>query len=192
MADGAWSRATNYAAHAVNPAARSRLSAGLLFYRHTGDRLEVLLAHPGGPYFARKDAGAWTIPKGEPEPGEDLFDCARRETEEEVGYVAPHAKERYVALGQCQQRGGKVVHAFACEADVALDVLGASTFEIEWPPRSGQRQRFPEVDAAQYFDLETARAKIRPAQAVFLDRLVELLSNAAERPDGRHPGGQRA
>jgi predicted NUDIX family NTP pyrophosphohydrolase len=155
--------------------ARASTSAGLLVYRRTAARLEVLLVHPGGPYFARKDDGVWTVPKGEPEPGEDLFACARRETREELGYGAPDDLARYAALGECKQRGGKVVHAWACEADLPLAALGESTFEIEWPPRSGKRARFPEIDAARYFDVEAARAKMNPAQVVFLDRLVRIV-----------------
>ena len=154
--------------------ASSKRSAGILLYRRK-EPLEVLLVHPGGPYFARKDAGAWTVPKGEPSTGEDLFACAQREVAEELGCVPPLEMERYTQLGECRQSGGKVVHAWACEADLALSTLGPSTFEIEWPPRSGQRKQFPEIDAAQYFDLATAREKINPAQAVFLDRLLASL-----------------
>ena len=150
---------------------RSKSSAGLLVYRLGATGPELLLVHPGGPYFAKKDAGAWTIPKGELEPGEDLLACARREFLEELGQPPPPLDAGYLALGECRQRGGKVVHAWACQADLTLDAsLGASTFEIEWPPRSGRRRSFPEIDVAEYFDVETARRKLNPAQHVLIDR----------------------
>jgi predicted NUDIX family NTP pyrophosphohydrolase len=154
--------------------ARAKQSAGILFYRVRDAQLEVLLVHPGGPYYARKDTGAWTIPKGEPEVGEALLDCARREAREELGCELPPSAASYSSLGSCRQRGGKLVHAWACEAELPLDRVGASTFELEWPPRSGKRQSFPEVDLARYFGLNAAREKINPAQVMFLEELVAL------------------
>ena len=151
----------------------ARTSAGFLIYRRREGRLEVLLAHPGGPFFARKDDGAWTIPKGEPEPGEDLLGAARRELREEVGC---EAGDPLIPLGSIEQRGGKTVHAWAFEGDRAEDApLPVNEFELEWPPRSGERRRFPEVDRALFFPMELARAKIRESQRPFLTRLEEAL-----------------
>jgi len=151
----------------------ARVSAGLLVYRRREGRLEVLLAHPGGPFFARQDEGAWTIPKGEPEPGEDLLATAQRELREEIGCEARGA---LIPLGSVKQRGGKTVHAWAFEGDLEEDApLPVNEFELEWPPRSGERRRFPEIDRAGFFPLELARAKIREAQRPFLTRLEEAL-----------------
>jgi len=142
-------------------------------YRRTGNSFEVFLVHPGGPFFTRKDAGVWTIPKGEPDEGEDLLLCARREFLEETG-ITP--REPFLCLGEIRQKGGKTVHAWAFAGDWrAEEGLSSNFFEIEWPPRSGRRQSFPEVDRAEWFSLEDARTRINPAQAVFLDRLQELL-----------------
>jgi predicted NUDIX family NTP pyrophosphohydrolase len=150
------------------------VSAGLLMYRLGPDGLEVLLAHPGGPFFRNKDAGAWTIPKGVPTPGEALPDAARREFQEEMG-LSPG--EPLLSLGEVRQKGGKVVHAWAFAGELPAGFVARSnTFEVEWPPRSGRRQAFPEVDRAEMFALEVARGKINPAQAVFLDRLGQLLA----------------
>lgn len=154
--------------------ATAKLSAGLLMF-HRGPRgLEVLLAHPGGPFFRNKDAGAWGIPKGEPEPGEALRAAALREFTEEMGLPAV---EPLLPLGEIRQKGGKTVHAWAFEgAALPPDFTPASnTFELEWPPRSGRRQAFPEIDRAALFDLAAARLKITEAQAAFLDRLLALL-----------------
>lgn len=140
-------------------------SAGILLCR--GD--EVLLVHPGGPFFAKKDLGAWSIPKGELEPGEDPRTRALIEFEEETGTALGDAELR--DLGEITQKGGKVVIAFAAQGDLAAEAIVSNTFEIEWPPRSGRRRSFPEVDRAQWFDIPTAREKINPAQAAFLDRL---------------------
>jgi predicted NUDIX family NTP pyrophosphohydrolase len=148
-------------------------SAGMLMYRRAAHGLEVLLAHPGGPYFTKKDAGGWTIPKGEPESGEPLEAAAAREFSEETGL--PVIGER-LPLGDIRQKGGKTVHAWAFAGDVPPGFVPTSNlFEMEWPPRSGRRQQFPEIDRAEMFPLEVAREKINPAQAAFLDRLVELL-----------------
>jgi predicted NUDIX family NTP pyrophosphohydrolase len=151
----------------------SKVSAGLLMFRRRPNGVEVLLAHPGGPFFRNKDEGAWTVPKGEAAPGEDLIERARIEFEEELGIK--RAGE-LLALGSVQQKGGKIVHAWAIEGDVPSDFVAKSnTFEIEWPPHSGKIQSFPEVDQARFFSLEEARRKINPAQRDFLDRLEELL-----------------
>jgi predicted NUDIX family NTP pyrophosphohydrolase len=156
----------------------AKLSAGMLMYRRHGERgLEVLLVHPGGPFFRNKDVGAWGIPKGEPDLDEPLEDAARREFAEEVGLPIV---EPVIPLGEIRQAGGKTVHAWAF-AGTALApgfVPPSNTFELEWPPRSGRRQSFPEIDRAEMFPLAEARVKITPAQAAFLDRLLVLLAPA--------------
>ena len=142
-------------------------------FRRKGDGLEVLLVHPGGPFFAKKDIGAWSIPKGEVAPGEDLLARAQLEFEEELG-IRPSGN--WIELGSIRQKGGKIVHAWAFEGDLPDSFkLKSNTFEIEWPPRSGKRQKFPEVDQAGFFPEEVARQKINPAQAAFLDRLRNQL-----------------
>jgi len=147
-----------------------KTSAGLLLFRRRADAIEVLLVHPGGPLFAKKDSGAWSIPKGEIEPGEELLARAKREFEEETG-IAPRGE--FFEIGSVKQKGGKVVHAWAFEGDVGENFrFRSNTFEMEWPSRSGRVQSFPEVDRAEFFPLETARGKINPAQAEFLDRLA--------------------
>ena len=138
-----------------------------------GGALEVLLVHPGGPFFRNKDLGSWTIPKGEAADGEDLLTRASIEFQEELGVPA---EGEWIALGSVKQKGGKVVHAWAVEADLAPSFqLQSNEFEMEWPPRSGRRQSFPEVDQALFLSEDAARQKINPAQVEFLDRLVELL-----------------
>jgi predicted NUDIX family NTP pyrophosphohydrolase len=141
-------------------------SAGILLRR--GD--EVLLVHPGGPFWAKKDAGAWSIPKGEYEAGDDPRACALREFEEELGTALP-ADTELVELGSVKQKSGKVITAFAAEGDLDTETITSNTFEIEWPPRSGRMQAFPEVDRAAWFSLAEAREKLNPAQAEFLVRL---------------------
>lgn len=143
-------------------------SAGILLYRRTGGRLEVLLVHPGGPFWRNRDAGAWTIPKGEIDPGEDALACARRELREEIGLAFDGPA---TPLPPVKQKGGKLVRAWAAEGDFDPAALTSVPFEIEWPPRSGRRASFPEVDRAAWFDLETARGKINAAQAAWLDAL---------------------
>ena len=156
------------------PAKRTLLSAGLLMFRGKADALEVLLVHPGGPFFARKDDGVWTIPKGEAAPGEDLLTRARIEFEEELG-VAP--KGDWLPLGHIKQRGGKIVHAWAFAGDLpARFELKSNVFRLEWPPRSGRIVEFPEVDRAEFFSESAARLKINPAQLTLLDRLRDLLA----------------
>ena len=152
--------------------ALSKESAGLLLHRITPDgRLEVLLTHPGGPFWKRKDDGAWSIPKGEIETGEQALDVARREFKEELGAEPPNG--RWTDLGRVRQAGGKIVHAWAAEGDYEPVSLRSVTFEMEWPPRSGKRATFPEVDRAAWFDLDAARLKILASQVTFLDRLEE-------------------
>jgi predicted NUDIX family NTP pyrophosphohydrolase len=155
----------------------SKISAGILLTRVTAQGREVLLVHPGGPFWAKKDDGAWSIPKGEAGDGEDLLAAARRELAEETG-CAPDGPA--VPLGSVRQAGGKVVHAWAIEADFDPANLRSNTFSIEWPPRSGRRRDFPEVDRAAWFSLSRARDKILAAQRPFLDRL------AAATPDAHH------
>ncbi|KOU63571.1 DNA mismatch repair protein MutT [Streptomyces sp. MMG1533] len=143
----------------------------MLLFRRTDHGPEVLLGHMGGPFFARRDAGAWTVPKGEYDPEETAWDAARREFQEELGLPPPDGEA--VALGEVRQTGGKVVTAWAIEADLDPAAVTPGTFRMEWPPKSGQTREFPEVDRVQWFDLDRARAVIVKAQAVFLDRLAE-------------------
>lgn len=147
-------------------------SAGILLHRRGADSLEVLLVHPGGPFWAKKDEGAWTVPKGEVEPGEEPRACALRELEEELGSSLGLAAEQLVELGSVRQKSGKLVHCWAAEVDFDPADLSSNTFEIEWPPRSGKQQEFPEVDRAEWFAPEEARRKINPAQVAFIDKLV--------------------
>jgi predicted NUDIX family NTP pyrophosphohydrolase len=146
------------------------LSAGILMYRRTGKVLEVLLVHPGGPFWRNRDDGAWSIPKGEMDEGEDPAEAASREFMEEIG-SAPEGP--LCSLGEIRQRGGKRVYAFAVEGDIDAGSIASNTFEIEWPPKSGRLQTFPEVDRAGWFDLPAARAKIIENQRLFLDRLMD-------------------
>ena len=154
-------------------------SAGLLMFRRKHNDLEVLLVHPGGPYFRKKDEGSWTIPKGEAVDGENLRTRAKIEFEEELGF-AP-APGDWIELGSVKQKGGKTVHAWAFAGDLPPAFqLASNAFEMEWPPRSGKTQQFPEVDEAKFFPLELARSRINQAQAVFLDRLREALERRKE------------
>jgi predicted NUDIX family NTP pyrophosphohydrolase len=154
----------------------AKRSAGILLFRRAADGPEVLLVHPGGPYWAKKDAGVWTIPKGEFGEGEEALDCAVRELGEELGPAAPPLDAgALVELGSVRQKGGKVIHAWAAEADFDAAALDSNSFEMEWPPRSGSRREFPEVDRAGWFELATARQKILPAQGELIDRLLEQL-----------------
>jgi predicted NUDIX family NTP pyrophosphohydrolase len=154
-----------------------RPSAGILLYRVAAGVPEVLLVHPGGPFWARKDAGVWSIPKGEYEDGEDPLACALREFEEETGTALP--KGRLADLGEVTQKSGKLVTAWAAEGDLDADAVRSNTFTMEWPPRSGRTAEFPEIDRAAWFALDAAREKLNPAQAEFLDRLQERLDEQA-------------
>ena len=150
-------------------------SAGVLLFRRIAAP-ELLLIHPGGPFWAKKDLGAWSIPKGEPEKGEDLQQCALRELAEELGQAAPSlAPQDLIELGSIRQKGGKVVHAWAAEGEFDPAALSSNSFELEWPPRSGVRREFPEVDGAQWLDPGEARRKILPAQEPFIERLLGAL-----------------
>ncbi len=151
---------------------RQAVSAGLLLYRKTGSGLEVLLAHPGGPFWAHRDAGAWTIPKGVPAEGEELLDTARREFTEETGATASGP---FLALGSIRQKAGKTVHAWAAEGDLDPASVVSNTMKTEWPPRSGRWITFPEVDRCEWFDPPAARTKLLAAQAELVDRLLAAL-----------------
>jgi predicted NUDIX family NTP pyrophosphohydrolase len=151
-------------------------SAGILLYKRCEGRLVVLLVHPGGPFWRRKDLGAWSIPKGEPMAGEDPEATARREVAEELGSAPAGALH---PLGKIRQRGGKQVEAFALEGDFDVDGLSGNSFEMEWPPRSGRRQSFPEVDRAAWFDLPEARRKILAGQQPLFDRLEGFLAGGS-------------
>ncbi|HTR74044.1 MAG TPA: NUDIX domain-containing protein [Solirubrobacterales bacterium] len=152
-------------------------SAGILLYRERADGgTEFLLVHPGGPYWSRRDDGAWSIPKGGIEGEEDSRAAALRELDEELGAAAPELDaEALIDLGSVRQRAGKVVDAWGAEGDFDPAALDSNTFAMEWPPRSGREVEFPEVDRADWFDLETARRKLLSAQGEFLDRLLEHL-----------------
>ncbi len=148
-------------------------SAGILLFRG-GDAPRLLLVHPGGPFWARKDLGAWSIPKGELDDGEEARDCALRELGEELGPAAPRLDPAaLVELGTVRQKSGKLVHAWAAAAEFDPATLESNRFELEWPPRSGRRGEFPEVDRAEWFDPDEARRRILPAQAPLIDRLLE-------------------
>ncbi|HEX2411464.1 MAG TPA: NUDIX domain-containing protein [Solirubrobacteraceae bacterium] len=148
----------------------SRRSAGILLHRDRDGERQVLLVHPGGPYWAKKDAGAWSIPKGEYEDDDDPRECARREFEEELGRPLP-ADTELRNLGTVRLRSGKHITAYAAAGDLDADAAHSNTFTLEWPPRSGVQQEFPEVDRAGWFTLAEAREKLNPAQAELLDRL---------------------
>lgn len=151
-------------------ASRSRRSAGILLHRERDGVREVLLVHPGGPLWAKKDAGAWSIPKGEYEDGDDPRECARREFEEELGSPLPGDGELR-ELGTVRLRSGKQVTAYAASGDLDAEAISSNTFTMEWPPRSGVQREFPEVDRAGWFALDEAREKLNLAQAELLDRL---------------------
>jgi len=150
----------------------ARRSAGILLHRSGSEGREVLLVHPGGPFWAARDAGAWSIPKGEYDDGEEPLGCALREFEEELGSALEHAGE-LVELGEVRQRNRKLVSAWAAEGDLDASAVRSNTFTMEWPPRSGRRQEFPEIDRAEWFPLPRAREKLIEAQTAFLDRLEE-------------------
>jgi predicted NUDIX family NTP pyrophosphohydrolase len=153
----------------ANRGRMAKRSAGILIYRRKAERLEVLLVHPGGPFWSKKDQGAWSIPKGEPAEGEDLLLAARRELREETG-LEPSAD--LIDLGTVKQKSGKTVYAWAVEAGGSETVSQPSNvFELEWPPHSGKRQTFREVDRAEFFSADEAEIKINPSQRVFLERL---------------------
>ena len=154
-----------------------RTSAGLLLWRRRKGRVEVLLAHPGGPFWAKKDLGHWTIPKGEIEEGEELVAVALREFAEETGHPAPDVP--LVDLGEIRQKSGKVVLGWAAEGDLDASAAVSNTYDMEWPPRSGRTQSFPEIDRVEWFDLGEARRKLKAAQVAFLERLEAALAREA-------------
>jgi predicted NUDIX family NTP pyrophosphohydrolase len=154
----------------------SRISAGILLFRRGPSGTEVLLAHPGGPMFAKKDHGHWTIPKGEVEPGEELLDVARREFEEETGSAAPAG--RPIELGSIVQKGGKTVHGWAIEGDLDPALAVSNSFELVWPPRSGRLETFPEIDRVEWFGAVEARSRIKETQVPLLDRLDAVIARA--------------
>jgi len=164
---------------------RVRVSAGILLYREREDRLEVLLAHPGGPFHARKDRGNWSIPKGEVEEGEELEAVAAREFEEETGHPLPSDDHR-IDLGSIRQKGGKVVHAWAVEGDLDPTSARSNTFELEWPPGSGRHERFPEIDRVEWFEPAEARTRVKETQIPLIDRLEDALG---ARLVGNHTDG---
>jgi len=149
-----------------------KATAGLLLYRR-GDELEVFLVHPGGPFWAKKDMGAWSLPKGEINEGEDALQAAKREFTEETGFSADG---EFRQLDPVKQSGGKVLHAWAIESDCDPSLIRSNLFSMEWPPKSGQYKEFPEVDRAGWFKIPEARERILPAQARFIDQLVSILS----------------
>ena len=154
---------------------RPKVSAGLLVYRLNGSALEIFLGHPGGPFFAKKDAGVWSIPKGEVDGDEDLLQTALREFAEETG-IKPEGE--YLSLGHIKQKNGKIVHAWAFAGDWDKNKpIRSNTFTMEWPPHSGQKQEFPEIDQGAFFDSETAKQKINPAQVALIERLQTLLEH---------------
>jgi predicted NUDIX family NTP pyrophosphohydrolase len=152
-------------------------SAGLLMFRHTGREPELFLVHFGGPFWAKKDDGAWFVPKGEIENGEDEFAAAKREFTEETGFTP---REPFLDLGSVRNKSGKTVRAWAFEGDADPAALKSNTFTVEWPPRSGKQAEFPEVDRGAFFALDAARVKMHPAEAPFLDRLEALLRETAK------------
>ena len=156
----------------------SELSAGILLYRRRGRKTEVLIAHPGGPFFSGKHKGAWSIPKGLVDPGEDLEDAARREWEEETGFGLPVA--RWLDLGATELRSGKRVRAWAVEGEVDPGELEANTFTMEWPPRSGRTAEMPEIDELRWVSRTTAASLLNPAQVVFVERLFKILALGAD------------
>jgi predicted NUDIX family NTP pyrophosphohydrolase len=158
---------------------RERISAGLLMYRSSNGKLEVFLAHPGGPVFRNRDLGHWTIPKGEVQANEELLETAKREFREEVGI---EARGEFLPLGWIRQKGGKIVHGWAFGGDwSASQKHVCNTFSMEWPPHSGRFQRFPEVDRVAFFTVDEAREKLKDSQHPFLDRLLSALGAAAPR-----------
>jgi len=151
-----------------------KTSAGILLYRFRDGEPEVLIIHPGGPFWKNEDLGAWSVPKGEIEPGHEPLATAIRELEEEIGLKLP-SDIKFITLKPVRQSGGKVVNCFAANHDFDPTTLKSNTFPLEWPPHSGQMQEFPEVDRAEWFDLETAKQKLNPAQADLVDQLAQII-----------------
>jgi predicted NUDIX family NTP pyrophosphohydrolase len=157
----------------------AKRSVGLMVYRRREDGVEVFLVHPGGPFWAKKDEGSWSIPKGEYEEGEESLDVARREFAEETGF---EVNGDFMEVGQIKQAGGKVVMAWAVEGDFDPASLKSNAFEMEWPPRSGRMQKFPEVDRGEWFSIDAARVKILKSQEPLLDMLLSVLGSSGAAP----------
>jgi predicted NUDIX family NTP pyrophosphohydrolase len=166
-----------------------KLSAGILLYRKNGGQVEVLLAHPGGPFYAKKNDGVWSLPKGEYDQDEDAIEAAKREFREEIGQEAPDGD--YLDLGEAKL-SNKIIKAWAVEANMDVSVIESNNFEMEWPPRSGQKQEFPEIDKADWFGLKDGLAKISKGQTPFLERLAEKLgAKVEESKDSEQPKQQQ-
>jgi len=161
-------------------AKQDNVSAGLLLFRRVNGELEVLLAHPGGPFWSKKDVGAWTVPKGLIEPTEDHLAAAQREFEEEIGF---RPEGPFISLGSVRQKAGKVIHAWACEGDVDPARTTSNKVSVEWPPHSGKMVEFPEIDRCQWFGPAEACTKLNPAQVEFIERLENALKGEG-RPSG--------
>lgn len=163
----------------------TKQSAGILVFRRFADTIEVFLVHPGGPFWAKKDAGAWSIPKGEYAEDEDALDAAKREFQEETGLAI---EGTFLLIGTAKQSGGKIITAWAIEANLDPSSVKSNMFDMEWPPKSGRTQAFPEIDKARWFTLEEAREKLLKGQVAFLDRLVDMLTGSCpsipQDPDG--------
>ena len=157
----------------MSPARHGVRSAAIILFRRVGAEIEILIVHPGGPLWARRDDGAWSIPKGEYDAGEEPLAAAHREFAEEIGTPAPDGEP--LALGEVRLKSGKRVVAWALEGDLDADAIRSNMFELQWPPRSGRLQEFPEVDRAGWFEPAAARVKLNPAQAEFVDRLLDML-----------------
>jgi predicted NUDIX family NTP pyrophosphohydrolase len=158
----------------------AKQSAGILAYRVGDKGIEVLIVHPGGPFWAKKDMGAWSIPKGEFE-GEDGLEAAKREFQEELGQAPPSGD--YQELGTVKNKSGKIIHAWVIKGDLNIRDIKSNTFMLEWPPRSGKQQEFPEVDKAGWFSLEVASQKLNAAQADFIERLADKLNIQVNKPE---------
>ncbi len=162
----------------------AKQSAGILLFRFRGNLPEIFLGHPGGPYWAKKDDGAWSIPKGGFSEDEDPLDAAKREFFEEIGSPV---EGTFITLGVIKQPGGKIVHAWAVKGDCDPSTVASNTFMLEWPPKSGREQEFPEIDRAEWFPIDVARVKILRGQEGFIDRLLDALAgetDAAKKPVG--------
>jgi predicted NUDIX family NTP pyrophosphohydrolase len=156
----------------------AKLSAGLLLYRRNGDDVQVLIAHPGGPIWSRRDAGAWSLPKGAPNDGEALFDTARREFQEETGHRPPDGQA--IDLGEVRMRSGKTVHGWAVEGNLDPGTLRSMLVQVEWPPKTGRLITVPEIDRVFWADPSEAHRRLNPAQAEFVDRLLRALARTGE------------
>ena len=149
-----------------------KVSAGILIYRKIGNKIEVLLAHPGGPFWVKEDVGIWSIPKGEVSDGEEVLETSKREFKEETGFITPR---NLIELGSVVQKNGKIIYAWAAEGDFDTKKSESNTFKMEWPPKSGKKIDVPEIDRVEYFDVSTAKTKINPAQIELIDRLENIL-----------------